>query len=68
MKLVADGVEVYYNSILALRGVSFEASVGEVVAVIGYNGAGKTTLLRAITSIVKSLRGAVYIDGKEAHQ
>lgn len=64
MKLVIDGIEVYYSSILALRGVSFEARGGEVVAVIGPNGAGKTTLLRAIASIVKPLRGAIYIAGK----
>jgi len=64
VKLVIDGVEVYYNSIPALRGVSFEAQGGEVVAVIGPNGAGKTTLLRAIASIVKPLRGAIYLDGK----
>jgi iron complex transport system ATP-binding protein len=64
MKLVVDGVELYHDSISVLRGVSFEASEGEVVAVIGPNGAGKTTLLRAITSIVKPLRGAIYIDGK----
>jgi iron complex transport system ATP-binding protein len=64
VKLVIDGVEVYYNSIPALRGASFEAQGGEVVAVIGPNGAGKTTLLRAIASIVKPLRGAIYIDGR----
>jgi branched-chain amino acid transport system ATP-binding protein len=43
----------------ALRGVSFEAHAGEVVAVIGPNGAGKTTLFNLITGELKPDRGAI---------
>ncbi|MER1539532.1 ATP-binding cassette domain-containing protein, partial [Enterobacter hormaechei] len=36
----------YYGGSHILRGVSFEAVVGEVTCLLGRNGVGKTTLLR----------------------
>jgi ABC-2 type transport system ATP-binding protein len=43
----------------ALRGVSFEAHRGELLAVIGPNGAGKTTLLTILAGIRKQDSGSV---------
>src|SRR5919201_6405165 len=43
----------------ALRGVSLEASRGELVAIIGPNGAGKTTLLSILAGIQKAGSGSV---------
>jgi ABC-2 type transport system ATP-binding protein len=45
----------------ALRGIDFEASAGELVAVIGPNGAGKTTLLSILAGISKADEGEVHV-------
>lgn len=49
-----------------LRDVSFVASPGETVAVIGANGAGKTTLLRILATLTTPDSGRVMSDGQDA--
>ena len=56
-----------------LRGVSMEASEGELVTLIGPNGHGKTTLLRCISGLVRLTHGGIdfegtRLDGLEVHQ
>ncbi|HHY33144.1 MAG TPA: ABC transporter ATP-binding protein [Firmicutes bacterium] len=51
--LEVRNLDVAYNGIPALRGVSLDVREGEVVSVLGPNGAGKTTLLNAISGLVK---------------
>ncbi len=46
--LKVEHIDLYYGAAQALRGVSMEARVGEVMSVLGRNGVGKTSLLRAI--------------------
>ncbi len=48
----------------ALRGVSFEAAAGELLAVIGPNGAGKTTLLSILAGIRTADSGEVSVPGR----
>ena len=48
----------------ALRGVSFDAAAGELLAVIGPNGAGKTTLLSILAGIRSPDQGSVSVPGK----
>jgi ABC-2 type transport system ATP-binding protein len=50
--LEARGLAKRYGEREALRGVSFAAAPGELVAVIGPNGAGKTTLLSILAGIL----------------
>ena len=47
----------------ALRGVSFGAAPGELLAVIGPNGAGKTTLLSILAGILEPDSGTVSVPG-----
>jgi len=56
-------VDVAYDKVLALRGVSVKLDRGDVVALIGSNGAGKTTTMRAITRLVKPRAGEIWFDG-----
>ena len=50
-------VELYYDHVYALKGVSLELNEGETVALIGANGAGKSSILRAITGLRQDPQG-----------
>ena len=60
-----DGVETYYGSIQALKGVSIEVREGEIVTLIGANGAGKSTTLRSINGLNHPRRGTIEFMGKD---
>lgn len=62
--LEATGLVVSYGAITALKGVSLSVGKGEVVALIGANGAGKTSTLRAISGMLKPVKGALRLNGE----
>ena len=49
-----------------LRDVSFVASPGETVSILGANGAGKTTLFRILATLTVPDSGMVLSDGQNA--
>jgi len=53
-----------YDSKIILKDINFELKEEEILGIIGPNGSGKTTLFRAITSIIKSMKGEVVLQGK----
>ena len=55
-----------YNRKKVLRDVSFVASPGEVVTIVGANGAGKTTLMRILATLQLPDSGTVMMDGVDA--
>jgi branched-chain amino acid transport system ATP-binding protein len=57
-------VELYYDHVYALKGVSLTMSEGETVALIGANGAGKSSILRAITGLAKIRSGSLHYMGE----
>ena len=57
-------VELYYERVYALRGVTLELNEGETVALIGANGAGKSSILRAITGLSKIDSGSIFFDSE----
>lgn len=67
--LGADGqlevrdLEVHYDGIRALHGVSFSVLKGQIVTLIGANGAGKTSILRAVSGLLP-YNGTVWFEGQ----
>ncbi len=57
--LKVEDLHVYYGSIHAIKGVSFEVNEGEIVTLIGANGAGKSTTLNTVAGLLKPRSGAI---------
>ncbi|MDZ7788359.1 MAG: ABC transporter ATP-binding protein [Halofilum sp. (in: g-proteobacteria)] len=73
MLLQLDDVEVRYNKVVAVTGVSMGVEAAGAVAMIGANGAGKSTILRAISGLEPTMHGRISfadeaINGLPAHE
>ena len=62
--LQLDHVSKRFGGLLAVDGVSFDVTAGEVFALIGPNGAGKTTLFNCITGLFAPTDGRVVFEGR----
>lgn len=51
------------GQLVALAGVSFHASPGQIFGLLGPNGAGKTTVLRILSTVLKPSGGAATVNG-----
>ena len=63
--LELEGVQTFYGSIQALKGISIEVNEGEIVTLIGANGAGKSTTLRSINGLNHPRHGTIRFRGKD---
>ncbi|WP_209120980.1 ABC transporter ATP-binding protein [Alkalihalobacillus sp. BA299] len=66
--LKVKDLQVNYDKVNVLKGVSLEVNEGEIVTLIGSNGAGKTTLLRTISGIKESNGGEITLLGEPIHK
>src|SRR5919108_225006 len=62
--LVVEDLHKRFGDLEVLKGVSVEANVGDVVAMIGSSGSGKSTLLRCINLLETPDSGHVYVSGE----
>jgi len=62
MKLKIKNISFSYDSIEALKRVSFETEEGRILGIVGPNGSGKTTLLKCINKVLKPEEGVVFLD------
>ncbi|WP_243364181.1 ABC transporter ATP-binding protein [Fundidesulfovibrio terrae] len=63
--LSLTGINTYYGSIHALKGVTLTVNQGEIVTLIGANGAGKTTTLMSISGVTQPKQGAIEFLGED---
>ncbi len=64
MLLNIKDLHVSYGKIKAIKGISLEVPVGEIVTLVGANGAGKTTLLKTISGLLQPASGSIEYEGK----
>ncbi|SDG56104.1 urea transport system ATP-binding protein [Pseudomonas benzenivorans] len=62
--LQVEQLHQYYGGSHILRGLSFEARVGEVTCLLGRNGVGKTTLLKCLMGLLPAKQGTVHWEGR----
>ena len=58
-----NGLELYYGSVPAVRGISFNVMPGEQLTLLGPSGCGKTTTLRAVAGLERPTVGEIRING-----
>jgi iron(III) transport system ATP-binding protein len=63
-ELIVEGVEKWLGALQVLKGTSFTAERGAIVALLGSSGSGKTTLLRCIAGLERPEVGRIAIGGR----
>ena len=63
--LEVKGIDVAYDRVQVLFGLSLEAKPGEILCLLGRNGAGKTTTMKAIMGLLPLRAGTVRLDGED---
>lgn len=65
MGVELDHVGFSYGERPVLKGISFTAGAGELIALLGPNGAGKSTLMRCLLGLLKGYTGTISLEGQD---
>ncbi|MFI5404468.1 MAG: ATP-binding cassette domain-containing protein, partial [Candidatus Gagatemarchaeaceae archaeon] len=58
-----SGIRKEFPGVVAVDGVDFSVSKGEVMGLLGENGAGKSTLMSVLYGLYRMDGGSISIDG-----
>lgn len=58
----------HYDTVRALKGISFQVEKGEIVGFLGPNGAGKSTAMKILTCYMPQTGGTVRVDGHDINE
>lgn len=61
--LAVQGLTKRFAGVMAVSGVSFEITQGEILGLIGPNGAGKSTLFALLSGMLAPTSGRILFDG-----
>lgn len=63
-KLSVESLSFSYDRVHVLKDISFEASEGQMICLLGPNGVGKSTFFGCLLGILSKYDGQIKIDGK----
>ncbi|WP_413737300.1 urea ABC transporter ATP-binding subunit UrtE [Sodalis sp. RH21] len=66
--LQVEELNQFYGGSHILRGLSFEAQIGQVTCLLGRNGVGKTTLLKCLMGLLPAKTGRIRWQGELINQ
>jgi ABC-2 type transport system ATP-binding protein len=58
-----NNVSMHFNTVEAVKEISFRVPAGTIFGLVGSDGAGKSTLLRMIATMIKPSMGEIHING-----
>ncbi len=63
--LATESVSKRFGGLVAVDGLDFELTRGQIASVIGPNGAGKTTFFNMLTGLYRPTTGSISYEGRE---
>jgi general L-amino acid transport system ATP-binding protein len=63
--IVCRDVHKWFGDFQALRGISMDVQIGEVIVIFGPSGSGKSTFIRTLNRLEEHQKGQIIIDGIE---
>jgi branched-chain amino acid transport system permease protein len=64
-RITAQGIDMRFSGLQALRSVKLDLAQGEIVGLIGPNGSGKTTLLNVLSGVLIPTGGRIQLDDRD---